>query len=144
MKKTTSMQRLLALVLLALLAFSLFACHTPADTELLWENALYQEDATLGEGEKTVTLTVTAAEKSVTFTISTDCEILGDALLALNLISGDESAYGLYVKYVNGIFSDYNVDQTYWALYIGENYASGGVDTTPVEDGVAYAFVRSK
>ena len=47
---------------------------------------------------------------------------VGEALLDKEIISGEEGPYGLYVKTVNGITADYDVDQTYWAFYInGEN-----------------------
>ena len=68
----------------------------------------------------------------------------GEALLELNLIAGDESEYGLYVKQVNGITADYDVDQTYWAFYVNDAYATAGVDTTAVEAGAKYAFKVEK
>jgi hypothetical protein len=33
------------------------------------------------------------------------------------------------------------VDQGYWALYIGQDYATTGIDTTPIQDGAAYSLV---
>lgn len=65
---------------------------------------------------------------------------MGQALLELELIAGDDSEYGLYVKTVNGITADYDTDGKYWAFYIDEEYAASGVDTTPVTDGSSYAF----
>ena len=62
----------------------------------------------------------------------------------LNLIAGDESEYGLYVKQVNGITADYDVDQTYWAFYINGEMAMTGVDTTDVEAGATYSFKVEK
>ena len=40
-------------------------------TEEIWENAMYTEDTVIGEGEKTITVKVTAKEKNVTFTKQT-------------------------------------------------------------------------
>ena len=60
------------------------------------------------------------------------------------MIAGDESDYGLYVKVVNGITADYDVDQSYWAFYIGDEYAMTGVDATAVEEGVNYRLVYTK
>ena len=74
------------------------------------------------------------------FTIHTDKATVGEALLELKLIEGEESAYGLYVKTVNGKTYDYNEDGKYWAFYIGGEYASTGVDSTNVEAGQTYAF----
>ncbi len=65
-------------------------------------------------------------------------------MLELNLIAGDDSEYGLYVKTVNGITADYDVDQTYWAFYIDGEYAMTGVDTTDITPGVAYSFKVEK
>lgn len=99
----------------------------------------------LGEGEKTFGFVVVDGEGlETTFEIHTDEETVGAALVALDLISGDESEYGLYVKVVNGITADYDVDQTYWAFYINDEYATTGVDATEVEDGATYKFAVSK
>ena len=32
----------------------------------------------------------------------------------------------------------------YWAFYENGEYASTGVDSTPIQDGATYAFVASK
>ena len=69
---------------------------------------------------------------------------MGEALLELELIEGDESEYGLYVKTVNGITADYDEDGTYWAFYIGGEYAQTGVDSTPVTEGEEYSFKVEK
>ena len=37
--------------------------------------------------------------------------------------------------------ADYDADGLYWSLYVGGEYATSGVDTTPVTDGGSYAFV---
>lgn len=95
----------------------------------------------LGEGSVTFSFTVTDKDGNETaFEIHTDKENVGDALLEVELIAGDESEYGLYVKTVNGITADYDVDGTYWAFYIDGEYAMTGVDATPVTEGAAYAF----
>ena len=78
------------------------------------------------------------------FVINTDKETVGDALLEQNLIEGEEGDYGLYVKTVNGITADYDTDQTYWAFYVNGEYASTGVDSTPVNEGDTYEFKVEK
>lgn len=110
----------------------------------IWENATYTENTELGNGAKTFTFEVEADGYSVTFTIHTDADIVGDALIAHGLIAGDDSQYGLYVKTVNGMLSDWDIDQTYWAFYINGGYGMSGVDTTPIAEGEVYSFVRSK
>lgn len=99
----------------------------------------------LGEGQMAFTFTVVDADGNETyFEIHTDKETVGDALLEHELIAGEEGDYGLYVKTVNGITADYDVDQSYWAFYINDEYAQTGVDATNVEDGAAYAFKVEK
>ncbi len=74
------------------------------------------------------------------FEIHTDRETVGEALTELDLISGDEGDYGLYVKTVNGITVDYDTDGKYWAFYVDGEYATAGVDATPVTPGASYSF----
>ena len=108
-----------------------------------WNTATYTEDTELGEGSKTFTFTVDAEGYAITFTIHTDAEKVGEALLTLGLVEGEDGQYGLYVKKVNGMLADWDIDQTYWAFY--ENGAYGnGVDVTGVVDGYNYSFVRTK
>ena len=145
MKKT--MQSLAALMLVILLAFSCAACKaapaTPA-AESLWDTATYQADTELGSGAKTVNVEVKAGEKTVTFTLHTANETVGAALLEQNLIAGEDSAYGLYIKTVNGIKADYDTDGAYWAFYENGEYAMSGADTTNITDGVVYGFTYTK
>lgn len=95
----------------------------------------------LGEGSTKFSLTVADKDGNETeFEILTDKETVGEALLELELIAGDEGDYGLYVKTVNGITADYDTDGTYWAFYIDGEYAQTGVDATKAEEGASYAF----
>ena len=82
--------------------------------------------------------------KETKFEIHTDKTTVGEALLELGLIEGEEGPYGLYVKKVNGITAEYEVDGTYWAFYIGDDYGMTGVDMTDIEPGATYAFKVSK
>lgn len=78
------------------------------------------------------------------FEIHTDKETLGDALLEHDLIAGEQGDYGLYVKVVNGITADYDVDKTYWAFYIDDEYAKTGVDSAKIEEGQKYTLKVEK
>ena len=69
---------------------------------------------------------------------------MGEALLDQELIAGEDSDYGLYVKTVNGITADYDTDGSYWAFYVNGEYVSSGVDSTPVADGDTYSFKVEK
>ena len=96
-----------------------------AETESV--DAAMAQEIILGEGSVKFTFMVDADGNETNFVVSTDKETVGDALLELNLIEGDDSEYGLYVKTVNGITADYDTDGTYWAFYVNGEYASTGV-----------------
>ena len=133
--------------LLIFLAFACFFCFIGCNTVEktgVWENATYRKDMQFGEGAKTVIVEVKAEEQLVTFTIKTDKDTVGAALLEHNLIAGEESQYGLYVKVVNGMTADYDVDQSYWAFYINGEYAMTGVDSTTITEGAIYQLAYTK
>lgn len=133
-----------ASILLAFIfVFSLVSCQT-VSKEGLWENATYRSDKQFGNGAKTITVEVKAGDDSVTFTIKTDKTTVGDALIEHDLIAGEEGPYGLYVKAVNGITADFDVDQSYWAFYINGEIAMTGVDTTDITEGATYKLEYTK
>ena len=139
------MKKLFTPILLILaLVICLSACGKTVDVGALWEDAIYLEDTALGEGEKTVTVEVKVEDHSVTFTIKTDKAILGEALMEHSLLEGDEGPYGLYVKKVNGITADYDVDQSYWGFYKNGEYMMTGIDMTEFADGEHYELVYIK
>ena len=93
-------------------------------------------------GSKTYTVTVVHADgSSKDFTYTTDEEYLGPALVAEGLIAGENGEYGLTIYTVDGETASWEENQSYWALYEGEEYAMQGVDTTPVYDGSTYKLV---
>ena len=93
-------------------------------------------------GEKTFTVIVVHADgSSKDFTYTTEEEMVGTVLMAEGLIEGEMGQYGLYIKVVDGEQAVYEEDNAYWSFYIGEEYASTGVDMTPVTDGAAYKLV---
>ena len=141
MKMKRTVFSVTSLLLLLALALSLGACQTPADP---WADAVYTTDTELGEGDVTFTFEVVCGENKVTFTVNTDEEMLGDALLALGLLEGEDGPYGLYVKRVNGVRADYDIDGHYWALYIDGAYGLAGVDTTPITAGSVYRLSRER
>ena len=122
----------------------LVSCGQNISTEELWQTAIYTEDAEIGSGEKTLTVKVIAEEKSVALTLHTDKDTLGDALTEHQLISGEQGAYGLYVKTVNGIYADYNTTKSYWSVNKNGEYMTVGVDSAEIQDGEAYEFVYTK
>ncbi len=99
----------------------------------------------LGEGKTEFLFNVTDASGNDTkFEIHTDETIVGEALMKLELISGEAGDYGLYVKEVNGIKADYDKNGTYWAFYINGEYAMTGVDSTEIVQGATYSFKVEK
>ena len=58
----------------------------------------------------------------------------------LGLIEGESSAYGLYVKRVCGVLADYDVDATYWALYVNGESSMVGVDSVKCADAESVEF----
>ena len=136
MKKTLTIISIVLLVCIALTA-----CNT-VSKEGLWENATYRRDMEFGAGAKTVQVEVKAGDESVTFTLHTDKETLGDALLEHDLVAGEQGAYGLYVKLVNGIEADYDKDGSFWGLYKSGEMMLVGVDGAVIADGDHYELVR--
>ena len=103
------------------------------------------ENTVLGEGQTKFAFVVVDKDGNETnFEIHTNKATVGEALLELELIAGETSEYGLYVKTVNGITADYDVDQTYWAFYVNDEYAMSGADTTAIEEGATYSFKVEK
>ncbi len=134
----SSVSAFLALILI----FGFCACGKP---DTVKTNApVYTQDTELGEGSKTVSLEVKMPDSSVKFTVHTDKTVLGDALTECGLISGEEGEYGLYIKQVNGITADYDIDQSYWAFYINGEYAVSGIDLTEISEDAEYQLVYTK
>ena len=127
------------------LVFCLVACGGPTvDKTGLWENATYLKDTELGKGANTCVAEVVVGDQKITFTVHTDKTTVGAALLEHGIIAGEEGQYGLYIKNVNGITADYDVDQSYWSFYINGEYAMTGADMTDIAEGTVYRFEYTK
>ena len=135
MKKT--IKSTISIIFTLMFIICLASCNAGDNTDV-WENATYREDTEFGIGAKTVAVEVVVGEHKVTFTVKTDKETVGEALIEHGLISGDEGPYGLYVKTVNGMTADYDVDQSYWSFNVNGEYSFTGVDTTKITEGVKY------
>ncbi|MBE6534345.1 MAG: DUF4430 domain-containing protein [Ruminococcaceae bacterium] len=106
-----------------------------------WADATYLNDTELGEGSKTVVVTVKAGENEINFTIHSDKTYLGEALLEHKLIEGEEGEFGLYIKKVNGILADYDLDKTYWGFYKNGEMMMVGVSSAEFSNGEHYELV---
>ena len=153
-----------SVLLLLLVVFSFAACGEDTDTSTgdnsasssstsssstssgegvqatgLWADAMYVKDTTLGEGANTVTVTVEAEGQSIVLTVKTDKDNLGAALYELELID-DPSFFSV----CNGMTADWNKDQAYWAFYVGDDYATYGVDSATTAGSPVYKIVYTK
>ena len=139
---------ILCLALIAAIALTAVGCDKAKTPETPETTVAGDEAAALtvkGEGATVFYFNVVDKDGNETrFEIHTDKTIVGDALLELELIAGEEGPYGLYVKTVNGITADYETDGTYWAFYEGNDYGMTGVDLTEIKAGATYAFKVSK
>ena len=138
--KNNSMKKLLSLVLAFVLtaALALTGCSgKPAETTEAPQSG--GAVTVLGQGQKSFELTIVDKE-GVThpYMIHTDAEMVGQALLELELIEGEEGPYGLYIQSVLGQVLDYETDGMYWSFYVGTEYAMTGVDLTPIIEGEHY------
>ena len=146
MKRNNKLLSLLLCIVLTV-AMALFTIGCKNDNKETTPNAEHPkvEATVMGEGATVFDFTVTDKDGNVTaFEIHTDKTIVGEALQELGLLEGEESQYGLFVKKVNGITADYDVDKTYWAFYINGEYAMSGVDTTTITAGDLYSFKVEK
>jgi hypothetical protein len=136
------MKRTVSIILALILTVALVSCGAPkAD---VWEDALYLEDTALGEGAKTMTVEVKALDKQVTFTIKTDKTTVGEALFEHELIDGEQGAYGLYIKKVNGMLADYDIDRSYWVFCVNGEYAMSSADSTEIDEKAVYQLEYTK
>lgn len=168
MKKTNLLFRILSavvcIVLIAVMGLVLTSCDKSKDdgatssvtssvssTESTSSTASAPADGygnaptDIGNGKVSFIFRVTDKDGYDTlFRVYTNEKTVGAALQSVGLIEGEEGDYGLYVKKVNGIVANYNVDKSYWAFYINNEYALTGVDKTEVTPDAEYCFKVEK
>ena len=134
------LSRILCMVLIAALALFAAGCGKKA-AETVDGTAVYSDGDKIGEGDKQFTLIVADKDGGeITLEIHTDADTVGAALQENQVIAGEDSEYGLYIKTVYGITADYDADGVYWAFYIDGAYAMTAVDGTEITDGSVYAL----
>ena len=148
MMKKSSLQKLLTIigcmVLIAALALVMTGCGSKEEPAAPAE-AAPADVKELGQGATTFDFTVEDLDGTKTqFKIHTDEKTVGAALIAVDLLRGEDGPYGLYVHEVNGIRAVYEEDGSYWAFYVNGEYGMTGVDMTDIEPDTAYAFVKTK
>ena len=93
------------------------------------------------QGSKAFSVTVVHADGSTKeFDYRTDAEKLGAFLEEKGLIDSEGADEGMFHT-VDGEKADWNVNQSYWAFYLGEEYAMTGIYDTTITDGAVYKLV---
>ena len=141
------MKKLFAVLLALVMVLSLCACGAGEQTSTdPTDNA--SSEATAGsfdeipddnEGLMEFTVTVVHSDgTSKEFTYHTADKFVGMVLVENGLIKGNDGPYGMEITEVDGEKAVYSEDKAYWAIYVGSEYATTGIDSTPVEDGGSY------
>ena len=143
-KFTKILSVILCLVIVAAIAVMAAGCGKKEEAPTTTAPAVVEEITKIGEGATEFKFIAKDKDgKETEFNIATDAKTVGEALLAVGLIAGDTSDYGLYVKTVNGQTLDYDTDKMYWAFYVDGAYAEKGVDATEIVAGATYSFVAT-
>lgn len=138
------MRKLSIMLLALLLALCAVGCSGVGGAEDAGD-AVVSDGDTIGEGSKTFAAQVVDLEgNTVSFTVKTDLDTVGEALQDLGVLQGEEGPYGLYIKAVNGKALDYEKDGAYWAFYVDGAYAVEGVDMTEIVESSVYQLRAEK
>lgn len=138
--RTTKRSITVVSLLLVVLLIAAAACTScaPKLTDL---GATIVAEKEVGEGEKTITLTViNGANEATVYTVHTDAEYLRGAIEPHGLVGGKEDIYGMWVTTVDGIVADES-RQEWWKLYEGTEQSNYGVDGLKIQDGGSYTYV---
>ena len=123
------MKKLLSVLLVVALCLSLAACM-PAKSEG-GDGALKQFAVIVVHSDGTEKI----------FTYESAAEFVGPVLQEAGLIKGNAGPYGLEITEVDGETAIYDTDGAYWAVYVENEYALTGIDTTPITEGGTYKLV---
>ncbi len=96
------------------------------------------------QGAKGFTVTVqyeNGSEKE--FAYRTDGEYLGPVLAEKGLIVMDDAQPGMFST-VDGVKLVWEIHHAYWALFVGEEYTTVGINKTPITDGGSYKLVYTR
>lgn len=120
--------------------FSLASCaesteKTPGKTEA--NQTSYEKK---GSGETHFYLDIAFESDEKHYDVHTNQKTVGAALEELKIIKGEQGPYGIYISSVEGEEHVYENGGKYWAIYIGNEPASQGIDLINIEDGQTYAL----
>ena len=94
--------------------------------------------ATVGKGDKEIKLEIEAGEQSITLTVKTDKDNLGDALYELELIND-----AAFFDTLNGIKADFNDGGMFWKVLKGDTMLDHGVNDEKISGGESYKFLMT-
>ena len=138
-----TLSKLFCIVLIVAMALCTIGCGTPSTPG--YSTDVIENGKTYGSGAKEFTYKVIDPDgNESTAIIKTDKNTVGEALLELNLIAGDQGEYGLYMTCVNNITLDWEKDAMYWALYVNGEYGLTGIELTEIENGAEYTLKAEK
>lgn len=136
---------IVVLVVLIIAAFNIYKSNSDINNQENVRNNTVVEGKKDASNNKNIKIQVVNRDGSVqNYCVSTDKAVLGEVIKEVTglAVEGDITATGLFVKSINGIYADYAVDQTYWALYVNDQYGQVGIDSQSVNDGDVYKFVH--
>ena len=146
MKKTTWIWIAVAILALAALVVGMLAIYNankpkPAPAPQTTTQSTQPGENTTAVPGKSFTVEVIHGDGSKkTFVYESAKMYLGEAVYEEGLVIADESNPGMFHT-VDGEKADWNENKSYWAFYIGEDYAMYGIEQTPIEDGAVYRLV---
>ena len=123
------------------------ATKAPSTTEAATTEAATDEATPEVRGTGAVSFCLTVTDLDGTqkeFVVKTDRKNVADALVEVGLVSGEDSEYGLYIKVVNGITADYNVDGSYWSLLVNGEMSMVGASSVSVTEGLRVELKKTK
>ncbi len=93
------------------------------------------------EGVKSIVLEVVSVRDDVETSdkVKTDKEYLGELLIEKDMVTYDESQYGMYIRGINGLMDDSD-NQYWWCILVDGESAVNGADTLILEDGKTYTL----
>ena len=127
----------LALILCLAFCVCLIACNDVEKTGI-WENATYLSDTELGQGTKQIQVVISGEDQSITLTINTERDNLGDALYELNLI--DNASYFVTINGMTAVYTSSN--QAWWKVCDADgNALPYGVSEAQISGGEFFKIV---
>jgi len=140
-KNKMKAKTILILLLIAMLVFTA-SCDSAGGTSGPAGDRDPSGAQNIGSGGTTFSFIMVDGDgNSHAWNVSTNESTVGAALIAVDLIEGDVSDFGMMVSHVNGVRADFVEDDAWWAFYIDDEMAMVGVDSADIEDGVTYSFV---